>query len=314
MVPNQKVHKSVSFLRGSLVNDALQTLIQGLEEDDSLLQVDQLHRRLGVLDVLDVLDAHFVESPDCIGRDADGAMALCRRARHLSARLEALNATLYADIRSEIVRGEGAAALLRWVPSNDAGEDTREPVRGMGYDALDELIRGIFPFEEPSSPPVSIHPEMVFYQPTPVRHIFRLLELTALNADDVLVDLGSGMGHVPLLVALCTSARSVGIELEASYVACARQCARQMHLRGVSFLQQDARKADLSTGTFFYLHTPFTGSILRTVLDSLRYEAARRAIRICTYGPCTTVVAKERWLRSVTPKETDQIAIFTPRV
>jgi hypothetical protein len=181
-----------------------------------------------------------------------------------------------------------------------------------GYDHLDELLGGILPFTLPDevAAPAS---EMVFYQPTPARHVFDLIERTALTASDVLVDLGSGLGHVPLLAALCTDAHAVGIEREAAYVACARQCAEALDLATVEFIQQDARAADFSLGTVFYLYTPFTGSILRTVLDALRHEAGRREIRVCTYGPCTPLVAAEPWLQATGPSGPERVREFRSR-
>jgi 16S rRNA A1518/A1519 N6-dimethyltransferase RsmA/KsgA/DIM1 with predicted DNA glycosylase/AP lyase activity len=152
---------------------------------------------------------------------------------------------------------------------------------------------------------------MVFYQPTPARHIFHMIAVTALTASDVLVDLGSGLGHVPLLVSTCTGASSVGIEVEASYVERARQCAQRLNLNRVAFIHQDARAADLSGGTIFYLYTPFTGSTLRCVLNLLRREAATRRIRICTYGPCTSVIAEESWLVATAAPATDRISVFS---
>ena len=193
-------------------------------------------------------------------------------------------------------------------------ENAATAVSGMGYDYLDELIGGVFEFEEPEDREISREPEIVFYQPTPARHIFHMIGLASLTASDVLVDLGSGLGHVPLLVSICTPARSIGIEMETAYVERARQCAERLNLDRVAFLQQDARAADFSTGTVFYLYTPFTGSILRTVLDRLRREAASRPIRICTYGPCTSVIAVEPWLEASAVPEPDQIALFSSRV
>ena len=61
------------------------------------------------------------------------------------------------------------------------------------------------------------------------------------------------------------------------------------------------------------LYTPFSGTILRTVLDSLRREAARREIRIATYGPCTPTVAEDGWLAAVGGVRTDRVAIFRAR-
>src|SRR6201999_1757176 len=132
---------------------------------------------------------------------------------------------------------------------------------------------------------------MVAYQPTPARHIFDLIRRTKLDAEDVFIDLGSGLGHVPLLIATCTKARAIGIELEPPYVECARRCARELNLTNANFLSEDVRETDLSSGTVFYLYTPFRGAILRTVLDQLHAQAKKLAIRVCTFGPCTPIVA-----------------------
>jgi hypothetical protein len=70
---------------------------------------------------------------------------------------------------------------------------------------------------------------------------------------------------------------------------------------------------DFSEGTVFYLYTPFTGTILQDVQDSLRQEALKREIHISTFGPCTPVVAEQQWLSVVGPLETDRIAIFRAR-
>jgi hypothetical protein len=171
------------------------------------------------------------------------------------------------------------------LPKPEAGEDVLGVTNGARYDYLDEVIVGVLRFEETGVAIVQPTPEMVFYQPTPARHIFDLIDRTALNEQDVLVDLGSGLGHVPLLASICTRARSIGVELEPVYVDCARQSAESLNLKNVTFVQQDARAAKLTDGTVFYMYTPFTGIMLRAVLDSLKREGDRRDIRICTFGP-----------------------------
>lgn len=286
-------------------DDALQRLVGELDNEPSLLEPNQLRQRL---EALDRLDAYFPDTPQpVVGVDAVGA-GLYRRAREIYTRLEAVNCQLYEAIRCEIQRGVRPDSLFQWVHSLAEIEES-----GMGYDYLDELISGLLQFEEPNDGHVHRESEMVFYQPTPARHIFSLIGLTALTATDVLVDLGSGLGHVPLLVSICTRARSIGIELEATYVERARQCAQKLNLNRVRFIQQDAREADLSNGTVFYLYTPFTGSILSSMLNLLRREAATRRIRVCTYGPCTSVIAEEPWLEATAAPETHRIAIFCSR-
>jgi hypothetical protein len=291
------------------LTDPLQRLVSQFENDPSLFEPNQLRRRLAALDHI---DTYF---PDT-AQPAFGAESIeaepHRRARAICARLEAVNHDLYEAIRSEIQRGAGSDALRRWVQAPQQ-EEVVMPANGMGYDYLDELISGVFQFEEPTAGHARRESEIVPYQPTPARHIFRLIGLTALTATDVLVDLGSGMGHVPLLVSICTKARTIGIELEANYVQRAQQCAQSLNLKNVTFLHQDAREADLSSGTVFYLYTPFTGSVLRSVLDRLRREATTRQIRICTYGPCTPVIANEPWLETAEAPETPQVVLFNSR-
>ena len=182
-----------------------------------------------------------------------------------------------------------------------------------GYDHLDELICGVLQFEEPAAELRQLQSEMVAYQPTPARHIFDLIRRTAINERDSFIDLGSGLGHVTLMASICTRASCTGIELEPSYVECARKCAQSLNLSDAKFVQGDARAADLSCGTVFYLFTPFVGTILRDVLNSLRHEAVRREIRICTFGPCMPVVAEEQWLSIIGPLETDRITVFRSR-
>ena len=274
-----------------------------LEEEPLLLKLVELRRRL---DVLDLLDAHFPNSFRFDSSAQSNVIELYRRADTIRSKLEILNFELYEGVRGEIQNGGGWGALLQW--AGGLGD-----CNGAGYDYLDELISGVLQIEEPASVGDQRDPEMVFYQPTPARHIFSLIEQTALTEDDVLVDLGSGLGHVPLLVSICSGARCVGIELEAAFVERARECARKLNLDRVSFLQQDAREADLSMGTVFFLYTPFTGSILNRVRANLRHEAGRRRIRICTFGPCTTVVGEESWLETLSAQEMDRVVVFHSR-
>ena len=292
------------------MTDALQRLVLQLENDPSLVEPNQLRQRL---EALDRLDAYFPHIPQAALGTESSEGGLYRRASAICARLEAANCEFYEAIRSEIQRGSRPDSLLRWVPSSLEPADAGGLADGGGYDYLDEVISGVLSFEEPDAGNIAPDFEKVFYQPTPARHIFRLIELTELTATDVLVDLGSGLGHVPLLVSICTDARSIGIELEAAYIACAQRCAQRLNLDRVTFFREDARVADLTNGTVFYLYTPFTGSILRATVERLRREAATRRIRICSYGPCTSVIAEESWLEAASAPEAHRIALFRSR-
>ena len=205
----------------------LQSLIGELEQDCSLDEPDRLRQRIQALDRLDAYlpDAPLDEQLPAIDTKSIAA-EIYPRAKALYAKLELANFELYQAIRHEIQRAAGPYGLLQR-PANQSGQGGNAigPADGEGYDYLDELVSGILQFEKPAAGIVQLPAEMVFYQPTPARHIFNLIGRTALTERDVLIDLGSGLGHVPLLTTICTSARGIGIELEAAYVHCARQSA-----------------------------------------------------------------------------------------
>lgn len=268
--------------------------------DATLFEPAQLRERM---EALDDLDALIPDSP-LIRVDA-----LYARAVALREKLEAANSAVYAAIRDEIRRGAGEEHLRHWIEQcGSAGA----PRPGLGYDHLDELVAGVLGLREPAGESV-LAPEMVFYQPTPVRHILEMLQLSELAGDDVLIDLGSGLGHVPMLASILAGVRAIGIEIDPAYVRGARECAANLGLDRVTFLAQDARDADLSTGAVFHLYTPFTGGMLRAVLDRLRGEAEQRAICVCTLGPCAAAAVEERWLSPCSAVDSERITCFRSR-
>jgi hypothetical protein len=279
-----------------------------LEGDSTLFEPEQMRRRIEAVDALDSLLGDG--SPAEAEFRPDQAVLLAR-ARALRRRAEDANAAVYQAIRRDIQQGTGAATLLRWIGL--CGSAAEGPAPGLGYDALDELMAGVLQAREPASPPVRLEPEQVFYQPTPVRHVLQMIRLSGLQGDDVLIDLGSGLGHVCMLTSILTGVRAIGIEVEPAYGESGRECARSLGVQRVNFITQDAREADLSAGTVFYLYTPFSGSMLRTVLRQLEQENATRMIRICTLGPCTEVVAAEPWLHASAPPTADRVVLFVSR-
>lgn len=276
---------------------ALASVLERVDQDRGLHEPACLRRRFEALDAVDALLA----DGQSIGT------GLLKRAKAICADLESVNFKLYEVIRREIRRGAGAARLLEWMP--DSNDPSSFP-KYNGYDYLDDLIAGILQLEEPSTQNSQLGSEMVPYQPTPARHIFDFIRRISLTDHDALIDLGSGLGQVTLMASICTKAICTGIELEPSNVKSARQGAHSLNLKNANFIQADARVADLSSGTVFYLYTPFSGGILREVLNSLRQQATTREIRICTFGPCTRAVAEEPWLNAIGPVETDRIAVF----
>lgn len=273
---------------------SLQNMLDALRQDRSLREPDQLGRRI---DALDRLEAWLVYEESSL------EPSLRQRVDVAMAELDAINEQLFRSIRHDIRQGHGAKSLLDWAASLRHQDDAER------YDPLDALIGGVLNFEEPGDVSELVN-EMVFYQPTPARHIFDFIARTRFDERDIVMDLGSGLGHVTLLTAICTPACCIGIELEPAYVISARQCALALNVDRASFIAQDVRAADLSQGTVFYLYTPFTGTMLRAVLDALRREAQQRAIRLCTLGPCTAVVANEPWLITDDLSDPNRVMLF----
>lgn len=237
---------------------------------------------------------------------AQADLRLCSRVKTLVDRLEAANQEVYESVRSEIVLGGCSLILDSWL----LGAASEEAQPGLGFDLRDEIVSGVLQLGEPEEQHLPSSPEMVPYQPTPARHILDLITASELTDDDILVDLGSGLGHVPLLVSILTGARTLGVEFQPAYVATAQECVGKLNLRRTLFLAGDACEADLSGGTVFYLFSPFTGSILSEVLQRLKKESTERAIRICSLGPCTCVLEDQAWLKPNAPPDTGRITVF----
>jgi len=277
----------------------LHALIEALEHDAGLRQPQSLHQRLDALDRLELLAS--AES------DA-GQAELGQRLVRVQEDFDALNAALYAQLRQDIRRGILPALLARCM-----ADAAREDVTGDGYDWRDELLDGVLQLPPPGTAITTLPPDMVAYQPTPARHILALLARTQLTMDDVLLDFGSGLGHVPLLTAICTGAAAIGIEREPAYVDCARAGAHALQLSNVQFHCQDARAADLAPATLLYLYTPFVGAVLRDMLEILRRHCAGRSIRIAALGPCVAALAAQDWLLAEGTPAPDRITLFRPR-
>lgn len=106
------------------------------------------------------------------------------------------------------------------------------------------------------------------YVATPNETVRGMLQLANVSEDDVVYDLGSGDGRIPIAAAQQYGARGVGIELEPSRVERARKNARHSGVQEqVSFHQQDFFNADFSDATVVTLYLfPEVNLLLRPML------------------------------------------------
>lgn len=225
-------------------------------------------------------------------------VALKQAAESVKRRLEAIDQALFQRLRADIRMGGCTGTTFKalvedYVRPNGSGRRQQD---GIGYDRLDLFINGLLLTQALPSETKLREPEMVYYQQTPARIIFELAEKAQLTGDDAFFDLGSGLGHVPILVNLLSGATAKGIEFEPAYCEYARACAADLNLPRVEFINADARAADYAAGTVFFMYTPFRGRILHDVLTKLQGEAQSRRIRLFTYGPCTSQVCEQSWL------------------
>lgn len=202
--------------------------------------------------------------------------------------LEEVDVALFQRLRAEIFRGAYRGNDFNDLLSAYCGSVADE---GPGYDLLDVFVNHLCSFLPMPELYMELEPELVYYQKTPVRVVLELIRRVSWSAEDVFVDLGAGLGQVAMLVHLLTGVVADSIEIDPALCAYAQACALELGLSRVSFSAADARTADLSRGTVFFLYTPFTGTVLDTVLGRLRQESLSRKITVVAYGPCTTQVA-----------------------
>jgi len=99
----------------------------------------------------------------------------------------------------------------------------------------------------------------VFYAPTPQDVVDVMLKLARVTAQDVIYDLGSGDGRIPITAARVYGARGVGIDLDPALIREAQDNARKAGVAGkVRFQTADLFKTDISAATVVTLYlTPF---------------------------------------------------------
>jgi hypothetical protein len=162
------------------------------------------------------------------------------------------------------------SGLLDWIGSLPVGDRDA---------ALEERLGIAAP--RPSSDAPGEH--LIGYHASGVSAIVRALLEVPVTEEDVLVDLGSGLGKVVLLARLLTGATARGIELQPGLVDRAREAAARAGVE-VRFARGDVRDADIGDGSVFFLYAPFTGPVLTDVVRRLHDVARRRAIVVCTLG------------------------------
>lgn len=283
----------------------IQSYIETIEKNTSLYEEKNFDERIEVIDFLGFQVIDQVEELLQKTTQPESLLLLRSRAEKLKAELEAIDTKLFqsmqANIGSSLYTGDAFRNLVREYVDFGAADD--EHPEEPGYDNLDIFINGLSLFQTMPEQTKELEPEMVYYQKTPARIVFELVARTHFRKEDVFFDVGAGLGQVAILVNLLAGIRTIGVEYEPAFCDYARDCAAALNLSGVTIINVDARQADYSEGTIFFMFTPFRGEILQDVLEILRKESLKRSIKIITYGPCTAQVALQGWLEMITPED-----------
>ena len=95
----------------------------------------------------------------------------------------------------------------------------------------------------------------VQYLPTPNAVVEAMLDVAGVSANDVLYDLGSGDGRIPIAAAVRFGTRGVGVELDPDLVRLANENRARAGVEDkVTFVQGDLFEQDLSRATVITLY------------------------------------------------------------
>ena len=113
----------------------------------------------------------------------------------------------------------------------------------------------------------------IHFVPSPEEVVEAMLRLAEVKPDDIVYDLGSGDGRIPIAAARRFGARGVGIDLDPKLVALASRTAQEAGVADrVKFIEADIFEADISNATVvtLYLLTSINERLRPKLLKELR--------------------------------------------
>jgi cyclopropane fatty-acyl-phospholipid synthase-like methyltransferase len=108
---------------------------------------------------------------------------------------------------------------------------------------------------KPFEPQVGQAGKDVVWVPTPQAVVDKMLDMAKVTKDDIVYDLGSGDGRIPITAAKTYGARAVGIDIDPQRI---REANENLKVAGVGdrvrFLNQDLFTTDISDATVITLY------------------------------------------------------------
>lgn len=179
--------------------------------------------------------------------------------------------------------------LLKWFKSSEILELTETAL--YSDECIDRLLRLYerkvqLQFRKKSLPKsyqeealyLDLPPEDLY---TPYRVICLWGKSLKLKAGTQVVDLGSGVGRVPLTLGLLyPKVHFVGIELMQERHQMADTAKRALGISNVKFVCANAAKRGLPIADYYYFFNPFVGTTLRQVFRQLKNYSTHRKFRV----------------------------------
>jgi predicted RNA methylase len=143
--------------------------------------------------------------------------------------------------------------------------------------------------------------DAVEYLPMDYGLLWKYMRPVSLEPDDVVFDIGCGMGRVLCAFARRRVRKCVGIEFDAELAEIARANGRALRGRRarIEIRTGDAREADYAEGTVFWFHNPFGERTMAAVLDRIHQSlvASPRHIQLVYVRPVHENLLRSRaWL------------------
>jgi predicted RNA methylase len=132
------------------------------------------------------------------------------------------------------------------------------------------------------------HDDSARYEVPDYFYMRKVLQILNPGPQDVVFDLGCGLGRFLCLAAKRKVRNCVGVELQSQLAAAAQRNARCLRGRHapIEIRCADAATADVSGGTIYYMFNPFGSTTMRDVLANMRATLSTnpRTIKIAYYN------------------------------
>jgi precorrin-6B methylase 2 len=291
----------------------MQAALDDIVKDVALFDEQNFNHRVDAIDFIDfyIIDAiktcQITTGGFAAGLSSPAQALLLENAESVRRKLQETDSRLFSRLREKIRSKSFTGPSFREMTGQYAYIDSpAENLSGKpGYDNFDVFVNELLSWLPLPEPVVERHPDMIFYQKTPARIIMDMIDQFSWSEKDVFFDIGAGLGQATILVNLLTDIPAMGVEQETSFCQYATSCASELNLSGVGFVNSDARNVDYSAGTVFFLYTPFEGRMLQCMLEILWKESQKRTLTIFTFGPCSSMVARETWLDKLSGDKDD---------